>query len=82
MDIMIKRDIYTITKQRDNIKESTSYINKYDVYKIVKGNGMGVVIKKLPHLYKLTHKITSKKREEAFSVVGLLERGKRIFSKF
>ena len=28
--------------------------------------GWVVVIKKLPHPYKLTHKITSKKREEAF----------------
>ena len=27
---------------------------------------MGVVIKKLPHPYKLIHKITSKKRDEAF----------------
>ena len=43
---------------------------------------MGVVLKKLPHPYKLTHKITSKKREEAFFVVGLLERGKRIFLEF
>ena len=35
---------------------------------------MGVVIKKLPHPYKLTHKITSKKREEAFSFGGGLSR--------
>ena len=67
MDIWKKRDICTITKLRDNINtESTSYISEYDVYKIVKENGMGVVIKKLPHPNKFTHKITSKKGVEVF----------------
>ena len=43
---------------------------------MVKENGMGVVIKKLPHPYKLTYKITSKKKDRGFFVVGFLERGK------
>ena len=43
---------------------------------------MGVVIKKLPYPYKLTHKITSKRREEAVFVVGFLERGKEFFQNF
>ena len=46
--------------------ESTSNKSNYDVGKVIKEIGMGVVIKILPHSYKLTHKITSKKREEVF----------------
>ena len=42
---------------------------------------MGVVMEKLPHPYKFTHKITKKKKWKRLFVVGFLERdrGERNF---
>ena len=40
---------------------------------------MGIVIKKLPHPYKLTHKITSKKRKEYFFCGGFPREGEKNF---
>ena len=47
-----------------------------DVYMGEKENGMSIVMEKLSHPYKLTHKRLQVKMEEAFCfVMGFLKRG-------